>query len=363
MVTSLYIISDPPNQNMGRYKVGAWFNDKEKLIGRYITSHPELQIFYYVNTPKAYDVELIFKKRNKDKRIRNIRGRRSEWFVMSVDEIIQQLNYLIATDLEVYPEYKYIRTTQSIDQHNLMFLDNFDHPCYEETRLLNVIEAKILKQKFKNEGLSKDETALLDKWFFTQLVSSEYISTELFNQWLVNRKIFFHVYFEKHSNLSVKLANKYKKYYRCLSNLSIDQVNIIRQLNQLIGIQCSCQPFQFYEKFYPHLWSQLSILIHNIDTYFKFTSLSNNQYEVISKRLIKIYNYWADIFMNRIRHRNRINGREKDNYLVNSDGNLELYIKIKGNDYESTISHENIDIVSKNYFTCKFMSLLHKENK
>jgi hypothetical protein len=63
-----------------------------------------------------------------------------------------------------------------------MYLDNFNHPSYKKTRSINMIEAEILKQKFKNDGLSKEEAALLDKWFFTQLVKPECISAELFNE-------------------------------------------------------------------------------------------------------------------------------------------------------------------------------------
>ena len=345
MVTSIYVISDPPNANLCRYKVGAWFNDKEKLINRYITSHPELQICYYVDTPKAYDVESIFKKLNRDKRIRNIRGRRSEWFVMPIKEIIQQLNHLIATDLEVYPEYKCIKISQStvqrtqstkiIIENPVMYLDNFNHSSFDETRLINPIEAQILKQRFKNEGLSNDEAGLLDKWFFIKLVKAEHVSAELFNEWLINRRIFFHIWFEKHSNLSVKLINKFKKYYKCLNNLSIDQVNIVNCFNQVIGIQCSCQPFHFYENDYHVLWSHFYTLICALNEHFDFTSISNNSYEVVTKYIIKLFDYWNGIYIQRIRHRPRVNGKQVDNYNVNSGGNLGFYIKIEGNDGET----------------------------
>lgn len=157
MSTVIYVISDPLNESVGRYKVGLWSRNKESLITRYITYHPEMNIHYFVETNKAFDVESIFKENNKDKRVKNIRGRRSEWFVMPLAEIIQQLDYLISVDIETIPIYQPIKIFIP-----LIYLDNFNHPPYDEIGALDQVNAKTLRQKFKQEGLTKDEAGLLD---------------------------------------------------------------------------------------------------------------------------------------------------------------------------------------------------------
>lgn len=316
MTNVVYIISDPPNEHMGRYKVGSWSRDEEALITRYITSHPELKIYYYVETSKALDVELAFKKLNKTKRVRNIRGRRSEWVVLPLDEIINQLNYLMNVDIDTLPIYGWIKIPTS---H--MYLDNFNYSSYDEIRSLNPLEAKILRQKFKQQDLSKEEAALLDKWFFVRLVKSD----KLFNEWLLNRKTFFHIWLEKHPKLSVKLVNKCKKYYKCLNNLHFEQFNIIHSLNTTIGINHSCEPFQFYELAYDDLLTYFNNIIPHSVKYFDCNSDVNNIYEFVSKMLIKIYNYWCNADLVRIRYQLQVKYERSSKYMLKSEGNLDFY--------------------------------------
>ena len=67
MATVIYVFSDPPNESLNRYKIGSHTGNKEKLITRYITSHPEIKLYYFIETDKAVDIENMFKRIHRDR--------------------------------------------------------------------------------------------------------------------------------------------------------------------------------------------------------------------------------------------------------------------------------------------------------
>lgn len=66
----LYIISDPLNENVFRYKVGSHSGNRDQLISRYITALPELNIHYCSEIVTAYEIEQKLKQCQEAKRIR-----------------------------------------------------------------------------------------------------------------------------------------------------------------------------------------------------------------------------------------------------------------------------------------------------
>lgn len=93
--TGIYVLSDPLNEAASRYKIGSHTGTINKLISRYITPIPELKIYYFVKTLLALDIETYFKKTFADKRIVNINGNKSEWYILSLHDIVMTLNSLL----------------------------------------------------------------------------------------------------------------------------------------------------------------------------------------------------------------------------------------------------------------------------
>ena len=57
MTTAIYVLSDPLNESIGRYKIGSHTGTINKLISRYITPIPELKIHYFAQTTLALNTE------------------------------------------------------------------------------------------------------------------------------------------------------------------------------------------------------------------------------------------------------------------------------------------------------------------
>lgn len=94
-MTAIYVISDPLNESVGRYKIGSHSGSKEDLITRYITICPQVTIHYFIETSRALDIEYTLKRMYKKMRIINNRGRHSEWYTMNLQDIINAINYIV----------------------------------------------------------------------------------------------------------------------------------------------------------------------------------------------------------------------------------------------------------------------------
>ena len=95
MSTCIYVLSDSSNPT-DKYKVGFHDGDYHGIVTRYITAIPELNIHYIIKASKAFEIESMFKKLYKAKRILNIRGNLSEWYMMSLDNILKYLLQLVS---------------------------------------------------------------------------------------------------------------------------------------------------------------------------------------------------------------------------------------------------------------------------
>lgn len=95
ITTTVYVISDPLNESVDRYKIGSHTGTINKLVSRYITSLPELKIYYFEKTPLPLDIEAYFKRTSGPKRIININNNKSEWYIMPLQDIISTLNSLL----------------------------------------------------------------------------------------------------------------------------------------------------------------------------------------------------------------------------------------------------------------------------
>ncbi len=99
-------------------------------------------------------------------------------------------------------------------------------------------------------------------------------------------------------------------------------------MNFIIGIKNSCEPFEFPETAYDQISDQLNHIIPHIDRYFGFTSDSKNPYEIMTKRIIKMYFVWTGITIDRVRHRKQVNGTRNYFYSVQSKGCTIIYDNI-----------------------------------
>lgn len=169
MATAVNVISDPFNESIGRYKVGSHTGPYKKLEARYITllylltntTFPELRTHYFLETEKALDIETMMKLIYVDRRSTNIKGNRSEWLVMRLQDIMTAIIYLNDTDIQVDQRLKIYR-----EQINYLDKDrNFDL-SYDKIEKIAKERVDELINKLKEEKLNKKETWELDKWFF-----------------------------------------------------------------------------------------------------------------------------------------------------------------------------------------------------
>ena len=96
----LYIVSDPLHQSVNRYKVGIHNNTRKALIARYITDLPEVIIHAFIKTNVANQVEHILKHLHTDKRVMNVNGRLSEWYILPLGDLISEI-YNIIKNIEL----------------------------------------------------------------------------------------------------------------------------------------------------------------------------------------------------------------------------------------------------------------------
>lgn len=169
MSTVIYVVSDGSN-HVDRYKIGSHTGSCEKLISRYITAIPELIIHCFIETKKAPDIELRFKTIYKDKRILNIKGNYSEWYLMPLNSILLNINKLLNINFsivehEVKGEEKDKQLIEKLENEGIKLVDkghgiNFRKPSdipsgkeYDKYREL----FKATNRFYKREQRKRDE--------------------------------------------------------------------------------------------------------------------------------------------------------------------------------------------------------------
>lgn len=85
----VYVISCESIRN--RYKIGHHSGSKDSLIGRYITSIPDLRVDRFIERSNAPQEEKRLHLLLSKYRMRNINGRKSEWFECTLSEIDKYL--------------------------------------------------------------------------------------------------------------------------------------------------------------------------------------------------------------------------------------------------------------------------------
>lgn len=188
MTTAVYVLSDPLNESIGRYKVGSHTGTCKKLERRYLTYLPELKIHYFLETEKALDVESMMKRIYAEKRLINTKGNRSEWFVMPLNDIIAAIIYLNNTDIQVDERLKIYRERVYYVDKDYTFT-----VTYEQVKRISEKRMNKIVEKHKEEKLNEKETFQVDKWFFHDIIIDgldESIYKELYSLWIQNRIIF-----------------------------------------------------------------------------------------------------------------------------------------------------------------------------
>lgn len=86
---SLYILSTPEYEKSGIFKVGIHSGTVTRLISRYITSLPNLDVklFVLLSDEKSKRIEKEVKAHFLPKRVSNINGNNSEWFQVPLEEL------------------------------------------------------------------------------------------------------------------------------------------------------------------------------------------------------------------------------------------------------------------------------------
>jgi hypothetical protein len=116
-----------------------------------------------------------------------------------------------------------------------------------------------------------------------------------------NKNLFFNVYNEKFTPIGNMLLKELPdKYIEFVSSNPIKR-DIITRMNNILGIEHSCQPFTFIEDAYQIRENELKQIIPYIDHYFGITSTSQNHSLAITNRLIKMYESWCDVKIKRER--------------------------------------------------------------
>lgn len=134
MSTAIYIVSDPYNESIGRYKVGSHTGSRDKLLSRYVTYLPDAKIFYFREVIDALGIENIIKQICISKRVININGSISEWYNMELSHLIKVIDDNIG-DITIFNN---LTAKQTIDKYNILV--NID--IYEAHKLFKS-EARI----------------------------------------------------------------------------------------------------------------------------------------------------------------------------------------------------------------------------
>jgi hypothetical protein len=83
----IYVITTKIYKQQNIYKVGKHSGNKEKLIKRYITALPNIEIIYFQECPLYDIVETNIKVELEQYRIKNCNGGLSEWVQMPLHKL------------------------------------------------------------------------------------------------------------------------------------------------------------------------------------------------------------------------------------------------------------------------------------
>ena len=196
MSTAIYVISDGSNP-INRYKVGSHTGDYEKLITRYITAIPELKIHYFIETTKASDIESRFKIMYRDKRVVNIKGNYSEWYIMPLSDISEGINKLLNENynMEIDQDKELI---EKLEKEGIKLLDkelgiNFRKPSdippdkdFDKYREL----LKATNRVYKREQRKRDKNKVYTHENELQInISTQYVNNTGEQNALINNQV------------------------------------------------------------------------------------------------------------------------------------------------------------------------------
>lgn len=148
-IRSVYVLSDPLNENEGKYKIGVHADTIENLVNRYITYLPELIIYFFIQTPSALKIENYFKEHFKSNRIINVHGNESEWYKMSLEDITKTINRVLNINISsngksIYSK-KCLNNTNKIIHRNIINID-FNKLANQQTVTIDGITLRIHKK-------------------------------------------------------------------------------------------------------------------------------------------------------------------------------------------------------------------------
>ena len=118
-MAAIYVLTDPVNESLSRYKVGSHKGTLSELRSRYITPIPNLIIRYFIQIDNAKQIESYFKLTYENRRIINSNGNRSEWVTMPLDEIFGAISSLICrSKIVIENDTQIINFTETKDELN-----------------------------------------------------------------------------------------------------------------------------------------------------------------------------------------------------------------------------------------------------
>lgn len=249
------------------------------------------------------------------------------------NDYLERCNYVVE-EFEVTNAFKRELLEELEDE------DDYDDPSirdyyYHEIPDINDVSYQDLQLKVRQGTANKVDIQMIDKFKLKKKLkedTSEEIIAGIYDKYFhpskrCKRK-FYNIWVEKTKTIGDLINQEIpNKYSQSASDRSI-QFELIQTMNSIIGIKNSCEPFEFPEAAYDQIADQLNHIIPHIDRYFGFTSDSKNPYEIMSKRIIKMYSLWGSIELERLRKHRRINGVSTYFYVLKSNGNKQVYNNI-----------------------------------
>lgn len=93
---NIYILSTPDYIKINRFKIGKHTGYKEKLIDRYKTALPDVNIIYFKETIHTMEVEKIIKMIFYKHRVKmGLNDTKSEWIIFDIKKLIEIIEYQI----------------------------------------------------------------------------------------------------------------------------------------------------------------------------------------------------------------------------------------------------------------------------
>ena len=251
------------------------------------------------------------------------------------NEYLDKCNYVVE-EFKVSKAFK-TELYEDLDENQ----DEYDDPSirdfyYHEVPDINDESYNDLQLKVRQGTANKIDVQMVDKYKLKKKLKEntpEEVIAGIYDKYFHpskrSKRKFYNLWIEKTKTISELISQELPQRYVESASIRPIQLELIQQMNSLIGIKNSCEPFEFPESVYEQIAPQLNYLIPHIDRYFGFTSDSKNPYEVMTKRLTKMYNDWTGVTIERIRHRQQTNGERKYFYSVQYKGCAIIYDNIK----------------------------------